>query len=345
MKKFKTILFSLIAILCLGNFSSCSSSDDNDGDGQLETPKYAADAAKYEITDASSEVKSIELTESGQYIVIMNNGGRNAKQTIGSHKIPATLTRATSEYVGMYYGNYTKTDNGYYLLQDFGTVRINKDDNGSVASVTIHSNKSGNEWTCPARLYPKTNTNNPLTDKICRTWNFKSVRYCVKNGKAYFDYTASSYKELAVKMKEWAKSHPDEEDGWTDEDEQEYNQLIEQADAYQLKQCIFSKSGTILIKIEGTESIGGMAWRWADNNSNEIQAWLGDYDYNGNDEPDENEWSHELFFGAGSDVQVGGKTTATFNNHGQLILEESEKESDEGESYEQIITLTFDEAK
>ena len=105
MKKIKTILFSLMAILCLGNLSSCSSSDDNDGDGKLETPQYAADAAKYEITDESSEVKSIELTESGQYIVIMNNVGRNAKRSIGLRKMPATLTRATSEYVGMYYGN------------------------------------------------------------------------------------------------------------------------------------------------------------------------------------------------------------------------------------------------
>lgn len=145
-----------MAILCLGNLSSCSSSDDNDGDGKLETPQYAADAAKYEITDESSEVKSIELTESGQYIVIMNNVGRNAKRSIGLRKMPATLTRATSEYVGMYYGNYTKDANGYYILEDFGTVRINKDDNGSVASVTIHSNKSGNEWTCPARLYQTT---------------------------------------------------------------------------------------------------------------------------------------------------------------------------------------------
>lgn len=231
-------------------------------------------------------------------------------------------------------------------MEDFGTVRINKDDNGSVASVTIHSNKSGNEWTCPARLYPKTNENNPLTDKICRTWNFKSVRYCVKlNGKTYFDYTASNYKDLAIKIKEWAKSHPDEEDGWTDEDEQEYNQMIEQADAYKLKQFIFSKSGTILIKRDGTESLGGMVWRWASNNSNEIQTWFVDYDYNGNDKPDENEWSHELFFGADGDAQVGGKTTAAFNKQGQLILEESEKESDEGESYEQIMTLTFDEAK
>ena len=92
-----------MAFFCVGNFSSCSSSDDNDGEGQLDTPQYAADAAKYEITDESSEVKSIELTESGQYIVIMNNAGRNSKQAVGLHKIPATLTRATSEYVGMYY--------------------------------------------------------------------------------------------------------------------------------------------------------------------------------------------------------------------------------------------------
>lgn len=51
------------------------------------------------------------------------------------------------------------------------------------------------------------------------------------------------------------------------------------------------------------------------------------------------------FFGAENDVQVGGRTTASFNKHGQLVLEESEQESDEGESYEQIMTLTFDEAK
>ena len=127
------------------------------------------------------------------------------------------------------------------------------------------------------------------------------------NGKTYFDYTANSYKDLAIKIKEWAKSHPDEEDGWTDEDEQEYNQMIAQADAYKLKQFIFSKSGTILIKRDGTESLGGMVWRWASNNSNEIQTWFVDYDYN--------------------------------------VLEESEQESDEGESYEQIMTLTFDEAK
>ena len=232
MKKFKTFLFSLIAILCLGNFSSCSSSDDNDGDGQLETPQYAADAAKYEITDASSEVKSIELTESGQYIVIMNNVGRNAKQTIGLHKMPATLTRATSENVGVYYGNYTKTDKDYFLLEDFGTVRINKDDNGSVASVTIHSNKSGNEWTCPARLSPKTNTNNTVTtNRICRTWKIKSVGLCYKlNGRALFDYTESSYKELYTKLKEYVKR--ENSDDWTNEDEEEYNQMIEEGDNY-----------------------------------------------------------------------------------------------------------------
>ena len=95
-----------MAILCVGNFSSCNSSDDNDGDGQLETPLYAADAAKYEITDESSEVKSIELTESGQYIVIMNNAGRNAKKTVGMHKIPATLSRATRRQWLLHLGRF-----------------------------------------------------------------------------------------------------------------------------------------------------------------------------------------------------------------------------------------------
>lgn len=345
MKKFKTFLFSLIAILCLGNFSSCSSSDDNDGDGQLETPQYAADAAKYEITDASSEVKSIELTESGQYIVIMNNVGRNAKQTIGLHKIPATLTRATSENVGVYYGNYTKTDKDYFLLEDFGTVRINKDDNGSVASVTIHSNKSGNEWTSPARLSPKTNTNNTVTtNRICRTWKIKSVGLCYKlNGRALFDYTESSYKELYTKLKEYVKR--ENSDDWTNEDEEEYNQMIEEADSYMVKQLVFTKAGTILAKVGEGILADGWIWRWAGDNSNEIQAWYVDFDYNEDGEPDENEW-RGLFTMFQPKGEPQGKTTATVNQRGQLVLEAHNDESDEeGPSLEMIETLTFDEAK
>lgn len=344
MKKFKTFLFSLIAILCLGNFSSCSSSDDNDGDGQLETPQYAADAAKYEITDASSEVKSIELTESGQYIVIMNNVGRNAKQTIGLHKIPATLTRATSEYVGVYYGNYTKTDKDYFLLEDFGTVRINKDDNGSVASMTIHSNKSGNEWTCPARLSPKTNTNNTvMTNSICRAWKIKSVGLCYKvNGRAYFDYTESSYKELYTKLKEYVKRQ--NFDDWTNEDEEEYNQMIEEADSYMVKQLVFTKAGTILAKVGEGILVDGLIWRWAGDNSNEIQTWTDGSDYNENGKPDENEW-RGLFTMLHPKGEPKGITIATVNK-GQLVLEAHNDESDEeGPSLEMIETLTFDEAK
>lgn len=230
-------------------------------------------------------------------------------------------------------------------MEDFGTVRINKDDKGSVASVTIHSNKSGNEWTCPARLSPKINTNNTvMTNRICRAWKIKSVGLCYKlNGRALFDHTESSYKELYTKLKEYVKREIS--DDWTNEKEEEYNQMIEEGDSYMVKQLVFTKAGTILAKVGEGILVDGLIWRWAGDNSNEIQAWYIDFDYNENGEPDENEWCG-LFTMFKPEGEPQGKTIATVNQRGQLVLEAHNDESDEGgPSLEMIETLTFDAAK
>lgn len=306
MKNFKTILFSLMAVLLLGNFSSCSSSDDNDGDTPMEMPKYAATAAKYEITDANAKVASIEFTESGQYVVVMNNAPQNAPQAVGSHKMPSAIMRASSEYVGMYYGDYTIDENGNYVLQDFGTVKINKDSSGTVVSVTIHSNKYGETWTCHANLYTKINANNSLSDRICRTWNFKSVGCCIKYSGKTLDETASSFKELFAKL----KAAGVETDG--DDDE-----------IAEIKQFIFTKSGSLIIK-SNSAGLAVLPWKWTSNSSSEI---LVNTDY---------EWSS--LFDQASSTKVSFKS-------GQLVLKEEGPVDEDEPSITMGWTITFEEAK
>lgn len=144
-------------------------------------------------------------------------------------------------------------------------------------------------------------------------------------------------------MKEYVKR--ENSDDWTNEDEEEYNQMIEEGDNYMVKQLVFTKAGTILAKVGEGILVDGWIWRWAGDNSNEIQAWYVDFDYNEDGEPDENEW-RGLFTMLQPKGEPQGKTIATVNQRGQLVLEAHNDESDEGgPSLEMIETLTFDEAK
>lgn len=70
--RLKSILFATMLLLCGLSFTACDNSDpDEQKPSPIETPSYTMDAAKYEITDASSAYKSIELTEAGRYIIVM----------------------------------------------------------------------------------------------------------------------------------------------------------------------------------------------------------------------------------------------------------------------------------
>ena len=70
--RLKSILFAIMLLLCGLSFTACDNSDpDEQKPSPIETPSYTMDAAKYEITDASSAYKSIELTEAGRYIIVM----------------------------------------------------------------------------------------------------------------------------------------------------------------------------------------------------------------------------------------------------------------------------------
>lgn len=76
----RTGLFMMFALLGVFGMTSCSSDDDDEGKApsKFEEPLYKADAAKFTVTDGSSEIKSIELTEAGNFIIRLNNAANYA---------------------------------------------------------------------------------------------------------------------------------------------------------------------------------------------------------------------------------------------------------------------------
>lgn len=81
-----TVLGLVAAIVLSMAFISCSDSDDDPTSDviTLETPVYDNVSAKYEIRDNSSDISSIELTASGNYIIIYSNTSSYGKRAVAA---------------------------------------------------------------------------------------------------------------------------------------------------------------------------------------------------------------------------------------------------------------------
>ena len=125
MKKNALIALSMImlSVFCM-TFASCG--DDDDDDPVLVTPKYAEDAALYQI-NGTSEFTSIEFTESGMYIITKANESSKAKgwgKFVKSKSI-SSFTRSESDAYNYIFGKYTKNGD-VYTLEGFGTITVEK---------------------------------------------------------------------------------------------------------------------------------------------------------------------------------------------------------------------------
>ena len=148
-------MFMMLALLAAGVMVSCSSDDDDDdkAPSNFEKPKYEADAAKFMVTSASSEYKSVELTEAGNFIIRLNASGNYAPEAAspvarllkknllvspGSKLKPEVAeTRAgIVVWSDIIYGTYTKTGDNEYTLDGYGTLTVTQD-GGSAYSLRI----------------------------------------------------------------------------------------------------------------------------------------------------------------------------------------------------------------
>lgn len=171
-------LFFLAAITAVF-VSGCSS------EGSLPPPVYKSSSALFQITQTDSKLSSVEFTESGNYVVLRNGSRMSAPQGNGTSRADAKtetawlffspwnqpLVRSTA-YNNIITGKYTKTDDTTYVLEGFGTIKVNSQ-NGTNYSLVITETGSS-PYTLTAAKKEQFKDSEP-TDKLCRTWRISGM--------------------------------------------------------------------------------------------------------------------------------------------------------------------------
>ena len=236
-------LFSFAAL------TSCNK--DNAGTGQ-DAQKVLG---KYEITDASSPIQSIELTKDGEYIVTKKPARTKSDSDLDLNDV-------------WVYGDFTFVDGAYYL-QGFGKIVIDFLSSGA-AEVFIDSS-GWDPFTVHANL-ASTVQETEINESLCRHWVFD---------KSYFSLSFSDLPFLnfgfdvdGCDFTKWFQKTGDEEG------EKELD-----------KKCtglIFTESGTYAVLFDnGKVNVG--SWEWENNEdgslkcewSNQYQSFFKDYRFHG----------------------------------------------------------------
>ena len=329
MKQLKLkFIYLMLAMMALPfAFSSCSSDDDGDDVPSIDAPKLESEAAKYTITSAGAEYQSIELTASGNYIIVKANGqssqARKAQagnKKTGKAKISSFLvnpelkkvTRSGEWDSGILYGTYTKVGENEYKLANIGTLKVTTS-NGVACALELTTN-SGTK-TYNGNKEKQTAAPSDFENFMCRTWNISHVReYFKLNGKTKFDIEANSYTELNQKIKDFIKSQGDDDD---DEDFADFY------DENPPKQIVITKSNTYMVIYEDSE-LAIANWKW-ENESQHIfrYSWGAEGEY---DEEDSGL----------ATISISGKN---------LIVSEEQTETEDGDTYTYGFIHTLSEAK
>ncbi|PKQ61841.1 hypothetical protein BZG02_14545 [Labilibaculum filiforme] len=146
MNIFKQILLAFLTVVCL---VSC---DKEDTDEKSEILDRVSINAKW-VVEGTSEFKSFEFNESGNYIVIKES------------------TTKSSENNSILFGTYEYDDDktlilsdlGTIIISDFGTDNITFVVNGTSGDITLNANKQ------------KEMDRSEQTDLFCRTWKMSSL--------------------------------------------------------------------------------------------------------------------------------------------------------------------------
>ena len=168
MNRYLKFLSAALFVAMSASLISCGGDDDNDEPqnpslwrGELADPRYEADAAAYEIIN-SPLFKSIELTSSGNYIVIPATTAGYASATRRSI-LRADRQKTSRAYNGgPLFGTYTKNGDGIYNLEGFGTFNIWLNDEIKLKLENV-------EYILQVSRLTNIESN-ALNNRLCRTW-------------------------------------------------------------------------------------------------------------------------------------------------------------------------------
>ena len=253
MKKNYLLMMVLTLFTAIG-FTACS--DDDESGVNLGTPPFEAVSGKYDVTSANSPYESIELGASGNYIVVLNNGGYAYATAVGGGQMAGQrsfLAERTAQTRAMQdgniiYGTFTDLGNGRYELEGFGIIELVTNAGGQVTGIEVDSSQYGS-----ASLTVTKETvvaDSDMTNALCRTWR-------------------------ATKLVE--------RDTNLATDETEERVIIPSQNPDAPREILLSKAGTYLTTYtDGSIDMG--RWRWKDESQGTFYyAWQGD------------DWSNDAF--------------------------------------------------
>ena len=245
MKARKFLALASTLLIAVAGFTSCNKDNpEKDGDRML---------GKYEIQDAKSPVKSIELTSDGEYIVTKNPAVTKAGEDLDLDDV-------------WVYGNFTFV-NGAYVLQGFGQVIINLLGD-SKAEVSIDSG-GWDPFTVNASI-ASTVKETKINKNLCRHWVFEKTHFSL----AYNDISFLNFELAGCNFSRWLQ----------DSGDQNANENLDE----ECTGLIFTESGTYAV-VYGNGKINVGSWAWENSEdgslkcewSTQYQSFFKDYRFQG----------------------------------------------------------------
>ena len=244
--------------------ASCSSDDDEDSPQEepsekyealgYDEPKYEKESALYLVNASGSDIRSIELTPTGDYIVMKNNSiadeVKRQSPAIRTSALRLNHAIATRAYADdkMAYGRYTRTGDGKYKLDGYGTIVVTGGESNAVKlTITLTDGRKIEVGAMKRDQYTAT----AKTNAICRKWNIGKVVV----HKATGDVTYSSIEDM---------------------DRHEHEVYSPE---WEPKQVLFTKSGSYIV-FYANQNLGVSTWGWTNEDTGEARySWDWDHLY------------------------------------------------------------------
>lgn len=263
MKKNRFYYLAMVLCTLVLGFTSCEKDDDDKGKGKgkgngFGTEMYESISGLYEVENASSGIKSIELTAGGEYIIVFTGGyvGSPAKANEKKNTMFAfrgAFTRSGMEtYVT---GTYTYDEEEEEIsLENYGTLLIyslNEDGTFDAFMLETDSGKRIELDVTKQEEMP----NSDMTKKLCRTWKPQSEEIIYKmsdDGSAYQTILDVKYShetgEITIN------------ENMLGYDEGDFEDMFNRT----LQKVVFSKAGTYMVYHEWDGYVqSSMAhWKW-----------------------------------------------------------------------------------
>jgi hypothetical protein len=285
MKQKKIFSYLLLAI-SLTLFTACNGEND-EKDDILQTPTYENVSAKFEITDSHSGISSLELTSSGNYIVInkkyKSKTDRNTETGLlpnGMFQTDAFATRA-SVYGNIIYGKFTAIGENSFRLEGYGIVTITTNDN--IAYTLDIELEDGSTTSIGARK-EKVYDSSDATNKLSRTWEMETFGYKVQKGNNKFEKAVNhnNIEQLFIEYYDWLIIVEGIQDEKTIEKmKAQAKAIAEQYNNSKPQSIIFTKSGSYIVGYNNG-AIGISTWMWENEDEGVLRySWDTTDIYNG----------------------------------------------------------------